>query len=166
MRLPRWAPWVREVLQGSPAITGVKPFAEAGIQDKPVGHIITLRTGATVAVQWVRTSADGNDDHSLPEEPVTGEPPTAVTLPELPSSGRTSLALVEEHLAALITNGGSSEIRAVERKSVRPEPGPRPYSVIVHMHSGAKVVGLFLRSAPAGASIGQGGGEYQNRDEV
>ncbi|MFB4307014.1 hypothetical protein [Actinomadura sp. GTD37] len=164
MRLPRWAPWVQEILTGSPAITQVQSFADAGIADRPCGHVITLRTGANVAVQWVRTSASGGEDQSQPEEPVTREAPAPVTLPELPSSGRTPLTLVEEHLAALITNGGSAEIREVARKSTRPEPGPRPCGIAVHMHSGADVFGVFLHTAPAGGSFS--GGEFQQREEV
>lgn len=164
MRLPRWAPWVQDVLAGSPAITGVQSFADAGITGKPFGHVITLRTGAKVAVQWVRTSASGGEDQSQPEEPVTGEPPARVTLPELPASGRVPLRLVEEHLAALIAGGGSNEIRAVERKSVRAEPGPRPCGLTVHMHSGADVFGVFVHMAPAGASFS--GGEFEQREEV
>lgn len=165
MRLPRWAPWIEGVLTGSPAITGVRSFADAGITDRPCGHVITLRTGATIAVQWVRTSASGGEDQSQPEEPVTGEPPAPVTLPELPTSGRVPLRLVEEHLAALIAGGGSDEIRAVERKSQRPDPGARPCGINVHMHSGASVYGVFLYTAPAGASIGSGG-EFRQREEV
>lgn len=116
MRLPRWAPWVEGVLSGSPAITSVKPFADAGITDPRFGHIITLSTGAQIELQWVRTSPPSGDDRE--EVPVTGEPPVPVTLPELPSSGRTSLSLIEQHLAALIVNGG---IRRSERSS-----GSRP----------------------------------------
>lgn len=165
MRLARWEPWVRDVLNGSPVITGVQRFADAGITTRPCGHVITLRTGATVAVQWVRTSASGGEDQSQPEQPVTGEPPAPVTLPELPASGRVPLTLVEEHLAALITNGGSAEVRAVERKSTRPDAGPRPCGLTIHMHSGADVFGVFLHTVPAGADL-TSGGEFQQRKEV
>lgn len=163
MRLPRWAPWVEGVLSGSPAITSVKPFADAGITDPRFGHIITLSTGAQIELQWVRTSPPSGDDRE--EVPVTGEPPVPVTLPELPSSGRTSLSLIEQHLAALIVNGGNPEIRAVERKSTREDAGLRPCCVIVRMHSGADIFGVFRNLASAGASIGQGG-EFQQREEV
>lgn len=165
MRLPRWAPWVQGVLAGSPAITGVQTFADAGITGKPCGHVITLRTGAAVAIQWVRTSASGGEDQSQPEEPVTGQPPAPVTLPELPASGRVVLTLVEEHLAALIVNGGSDEIRAVERTSQRPDQGSAKCGVNVHMHSGATVFAVFLYTASAGASI-TSGGEFQQREQV
>jgi len=163
MRLPRWAPWVQDVLQGSPAIVDVRTFAEAGITDPQYGHVITLRTGAQVALQWVRTSPPSGD---LGDEiPVTGEPPAAQTLPELPSSGKTPLALIEEHLAALIAGGGNAEIRVVERKSVREDAGPRPCCVVVRMHSGADIFGVFRSLASAGASLGSGG-EFQQREEV
>ncbi|NDU71237.1 hypothetical protein GWI34_01170 [Actinomadura sp. DSM 109109] len=163
MRLPRWAPWVEEVLKGSPAITSVKPFADAGITDPRYGHVITLRTGAQVALQWARTSPPSGD---LGEEShVTGEPPAAQTLPELPSTGKTPLRLIEAHIAALIANGANPEIKAVERKSVREDAGPRPCCVIVRMHSGADVFGVFRSLAPAGASISQGS-DFQQREEV
>lgn len=164
MRLPRWAPWVEDVLKGSPAITAVKPFADAGITDLKFGHVITLRTGAQIALQWVRTSPPSGDQ---PEEEAvaTGEPPAAQTLPELPGSGRTPLALVEEHIAALIANGGNAEIRAVERKSVRDDAGLRPCCVIVRMHNGADVFGVFRSMAPAGANL-TSGGDFQQREEV
>ncbi|SNR27201.1 hypothetical protein [Actinomadura mexicana] len=163
MRLPRWAPWVEDVLKGSPAITGVKLFADAGITDPQYGHVITLRTGAQVALQWTRTSPPSGD---LGEEtPVTGEPPASQTLPELPSTGRTPLRLIEQHIAALIANGANPEVKTVERKSVREDAGPRPCCVIVRMHSGADIFGVFRSLAPAGGSISQGG-DFQQREEV
>lgn len=162
MRLPRWTPWVQDVLEGSPAITSVRSFADAGITDPQYGHVITLRT-AQVALQWARTSPPSGDlgDEAI----VTGEPPAAMTLPELPATGKTPLRLIEEHIAALIAGGGNGEIRAVERKSVREDAGPRPCCVIVRMHSGADVFGVFRSLAPAGASIGQGG-DFRQREEV
>ncbi|GAA4393494.1 hypothetical protein GCM10023088_72960 [Actinomadura verrucosospora] len=162
MRLPRWAPWVGGVLSDSPAITSVKPFGDAGITDPRFGHIITLTTGAQIELQWVRTSPSSGDEHD--EVPVTGDPPVPVTLPEMPSSGRTSIRLIEQHLAALIVNGGNPEIRAVERKSTRAEAGLRPCCVIVRMHSGADIFGVFRSLAPAGASLGGGG--FQQGKEV
>lgn len=165
MRLPRWAPWVEEILAGSPAITQVTPFADAGITDKPFGHIITLRTGSTVAWQWVRTAPPTGEDQSQPEEPVSGQVLEAVTLPELPSSGRTPLQLLEEHLAALIVGGGSDEIRKVERTSTRDEPGMQKCGINIHMHSGAIVYGIVLHTAPAGAPT-TSGGAYEQRKEV
>lgn len=162
MRLPRWAPWIEGVLEGSPAITGVQTFADAGITDPRYGHVITLRTGAQIALQWVRTSPPSGDVGD--EVPVTGEPPAPQTLPELPTSGRTPLRLIEQHLAALIAGGGNTEIRAVERKSVRADAGPRPCCVVVRLHSGADIFGVFRSMAPAGASFS--GGEFQQREEV
>ncbi|MFC4055892.1 hypothetical protein ACFOY4_39915 [Actinomadura syzygii] len=163
MRLPRWAPWIEDVLNGSPSVTGVQTFAAAGIKDKPCGHVITLRTGATVALQWVRTAATGGEDQSQPEEPVTGKPSAPVELPDLPASGRIQLSLIEAHVAALIANGGSDEVSSVERTSQRPDS--KKCGVNVRMHSGANVYGVFLYTAPAGASFNSGG-EYQQREEV
>lgn len=163
MRLPRWAPWVHDVLNGSPAITQVQTFADAGIRDKPCGHVVRLRTGATIAVQWVRTSASGGEDQSQPEEPVTGEPPAPVEVPDLPASGKVPLTLVEAHLAALILGAANPEVRAVERTSQRPDGGK--CGVNVHMHSGATVYAVFLHTAPAGAGFSSGG-EYRQREEV
>ncbi|WP_141583547.1 hypothetical protein [Actinomadura sp. WMMA1423] len=141
----------------------MQTFAEAGIADPRYGHVITLRTGATIGLQWVRTSPPTGDDQE--EVPVTGEPPTPLTLPELPSSGRTPLRLIEQHLAALIANGENPEIRAVEQKSARGDTGPRPCGVIVRMHSGADIFGVFRSMASAGASLSSGG-EFQQREEV
>lgn len=163
MRLPRWAPWIGEVLAGSPAIQEVGTFEQAGITGKPFGHVIRLRTGATIAIQWVRTAASGGEDQSQPEEPVTGEPPAAVEVPDLPASGKVPLALVEAHLAALILGAANPEVRAVERTSER--PGSKKAGVNIHMHSGATVYAVILRTASAGASIGSGG-DYQQREEV
>lgn len=164
MRLPRWAPWIAEVMAGSPAIQSVETFEQVGIRDKPCGHVVTLRTGAKVAIQWVRTSASGGEDQSQPEEPVTGEPPRAVEVPDLPASGKVPLTLVEAHLAALITGAVHPEIRAVERTSQRPDW--KKCGVNVHMHSGAVVYAVFLHTAPAGAPISSGGAAYQQREEV
>ncbi|WP_433225670.1 hypothetical protein [Actinomadura formosensis] len=149
-----------------PFQTGAGSVTRARVtrQQEDICDCPDVRTGAKIAVQWVRTSASGGEDQDQPEEPVTGEPPASVTLPELPASGRVPLRLVEEHLAALITGGGSNEIRAVERKSVRADPGPRPCGLTVHMHSGADVFGVFVHMTPAGASFS--GGEFEQREEV
>ena len=163
MRLPRWMPWIEGVLTGSPAITSVQSFADAGITDPKFGHVITLRTGAQIMLQWVRTSPPSGDLGD--EETVTGEPPAAQTLPELPSTGRTPLRLIEQHLAALIANGRNAEIRAVEQKSTREDAGPRPCCVIVRMHNGSDVFGVFRSLASAGASLSSGG-DFQQREEV
>ena len=163
MRLTRWAPWVEDVLNGSPAITSVKTFADAGITDPQFGHVITLRTGAQAAIQWVRTSPPTGDQSD--EVVVTGEPPAAQTLSELPGSGRTQLVQIEEHLAALIANGANPEVKAVERKSTREDAGPRPCCVIVRMHNGSDVFGVFRSLAPAGANLSSGG-DFQQREEV
>lgn len=164
MRMPRWAPWIAEVMAGSPAISDVQTFADAGIRDKPCGHVITLRTGATIAIQWVRTSASGGEDQSLPEgDPITGEPPAAVEVPDLPASGRVPLTLIEAHLAALILGAQHPEIRAVERTSQR--PGEKKCGINVTMHSGAVVYAVILHTAPAGAAT-TSGGVYQQREEV
>lgn len=165
MRLPRWAPWIEDILRGSPAIGQVRTLADDGITDPRYGHILTLRTGAQIALQWVRTSAATGEDHSEPEVPVTGEPLAPVELPDLPASGRVPLELVEAHLAALIINGSHPEIRAVERKSQRPDPGPRPCCVTVHCYSQADIFGLFWQAAPAGAALSSGG-DFQQRKEV
>lgn len=164
MRLPRWMPWIEGLLEGSPAITGVKTFADAGITDPRYGHVITLRTGAQALLQWVRTSPPTGDQSE--EVVVTGEPPATQTLPELPASGRTPLRLIEQHLAALIANGANPEIRAVERTSTRDDVDPRrPCCVVVRMHSGADIVALFRNLAPAGANLNSGD-EFQQREEV
>jgi hypothetical protein len=162
MRLPRWVPWIEEVLNGSPAITSVQSFADAGITDPRYGHVITLRTGARIQLQWTRTSPPSGDlgDEAI----VTGEPPARVTLPELPSTGRTPLRDIERHLVALIANAGNPEIKTVEQKSTREDAGPRPCCVIVRFHNGADIFGAFRSLAPAGA--GFSGGEHQQREEV
>ncbi|GLZ16147.1 hypothetical protein Acsp04_63820 [Actinomadura sp. NBRC 104425] len=164
MRLARWEPWVRDVLAASPAVAEVAPFAEAGIDHKPCGTTIRFATGAQVYVQWVRASGAG-DDHSVPEEPVTGTPPEPVTVPDLPTSGRLPMRQVEQHLAALINNAGSPEIKSVTGKAAAGEDGPRPYGLEVQFHSGHTNYGLFLHTLPAGAKPTQEG-EFQQRKEI
>uniref|UniRef100_UPI003F497EA9 hypothetical protein n=1 Tax=Actinomadura sp. CA-154981 TaxID=3240037 RepID=UPI003F497EA9 len=161
-------PWVQEVLQGSPAITQVENYTDAGITNPQYGHVITLRTGARVSIQWVRTSPP-TGDQSEEETVVTGERPALQTLQELPASGRTPLRDIERHLVALIANAaheGNPEVRSVEQKSVREDAGLRPCCVIVRMHNGSQIFGLFRSLAPAGASISSGGESFQQREEV
>lgn len=168
MRLTRWTPWVHDVLEGSPGIAGVRTFEAEGITDPRFGHILTLRTGAQISIQWVRSSPPSGDQ-SEEEAVVTGEPPASRVLPELPTSGQTQLRLVEEHLVALIANAasqGNPEIKSVEQKSVREDADPRrPCCVVVRLHNGSDVFGLFRGLAPAGASISHGG-DFQQREEV
>jgi hypothetical protein len=152
---------VRGILAEAPGVASVAPFADEGITDKPCGNVITLSTGARLYVQWVRTAAAGGEDQSQPEVPVTGQAPEPVGVPALPASGRTSMALVEEFLVAVITNGKSDEIKSVSGKTDR--SGQQPYGLTIAMHSGANVYGLFLHTLPAGQSPG---GEFQQREEV
>ena len=161
MRLSRWEPWVREVLAEAPGVGSVTSFADAGFTDKPCGTIITLASGARLYVQWVRTSVSGGEDQSQPEEPKTGPALDPVGVPALPTSGPVSMSLIEEWLVAVITNGGSDEIRSVSGKSDR--SGQQPYGLSVAMHSGAVVYGLFLHTLPAGTSPGE---EFKQRHEV
>ncbi|GAA4157506.1 hypothetical protein [Actinomadura keratinilytica] len=164
MRLARWEPWVRDVLAQSPAIAEVAPFSESGV-DKPCGTTIRLATGARVDIQWVRASGPG-DDHSVPEEPVTGPAPEPVEVPDLPTSGRLPMRQVEAHLVALINNAANAEIQRVSGKAaVQGEDGPRPYGIEVRFHSGHVNYGVLLHTLPAGTAPTQEG-EFQQRKEI
>ncbi|WP_131738493.1 hypothetical protein [Actinomadura roseirufa] len=151
------------MLAGSPAISEVQSFEQAGIRDKPYGHVITLRTGAKLAVQWVRTAPNGGEDQSQPETPVTGAPAVAVEVPDLPATGRIPLTRVEAHLAALILGAGNPEIRAVECISQRPDG--KKSGINVSMHSTAVVYGIPLYTASAGQALSMEGA-YQQRKDV
>lgn len=167
MRLPRWAPWIGEVLANSPAITDVTPFEAAGITHKPCGHVVTLRTGARVYLQWVRTAATVvDDDHAKPEQGVPGAPTEVVPEVTLPTSGQIPLRLIEQHLVALIANTEHPEIAEVVAKSDvdSSTTPPGPCRVAVHFHSGASIIGLFLHTLPAGSSPGRE--EFRQRQEI
>jgi len=166
MRLARWEPWVRDVLATSPAVAEVAPFSKVGIHHKPCGTAVQFTTGAQVYVQWVRASGGAGDDHSVPEEPVTGPAPEPVEVPDLPTSGRLPMRQVEAHLVALISNAAHPEIQRVTGKAaVQGEDGPRPYGIEVRFHSGHTQYGLFLHTLPAGTAPTQEG-EFQQRKEI
>ena len=166
MRLARWEPWVRDVLAGSPAIAKVAPFNAVDIHHKPCGTAVQFQAGAQVYVQWIRASGGAGDDHSIPEEPVTGPAPEPVEVPDLPTSGRLPMRQVEAHLVALITNAANPEIKSVAGKAQQNgEDGPRPYGLEIQYYSGHVNYGLFLHTLPAGAQPSKEG-EFQQRKEI
>ena len=167
MKPRRFRPWAEEQIRKSPAVASVEAIPD----DRP-GHDyliythVTFTTGAKVIIHMVGTSpsvgggAVGEDDAT-----VTGPAPEPVKVPELATSGRLKTRDIEQHLAALLNNAGSDEIRDVAGYSQHPQLGSdqQPYGIRIRFHDESAVYALFWKMAPAG---GQPGGEFQQREEV
>lgn len=167
MKPRRYQPLAEDLIRQSPAVASVDavPNGEPG-NEHIIYTRITFATGAQIIIHWVSTSpqagsgAVGEDDAV-----VTGPPPEPVTVPELATSGRLKTRDIEQHLAAVLNNGGSDEIRDVAGYSQDPKLGSdqQPYGIRIRFHDESAVYGLFRQMAPAGA---RPGGDFQQREEV
>lgn len=85
------------------------------------------------------------EDHSKPEIPVTGEPPTETTSPD-PLGKTFDPTAAEQYIAAILTNSGNNEIKNVYGYSSRATPtSPTAHpGVGLEFHSTGKGYLLFL----------------------
>lgn len=156
-----FAGWAERVLGQSPAIARISRAPEA---DPPFVSVIELASGAAIHLQWVGTAPPKPED---PDNPVTGQPPAPVKVPELSTSGRLRTADVEAHLAALLTNAGNDQIMDVTGYTQDPTLGSdgQRHGIRIRCHDESAVYGLFRHTLPAGQRAVQGG-EFKQREEV
>ncbi|ARQ70324.1 hypothetical protein [Streptomyces marincola] len=118
---------------------------------RPFGVVVTVPGGARLWHAITVQSAEG-ERYDQDEQPVEKEAPAPVTVPEL-GAGRVSLGVLEEYLAALLTNTGSPEIVKTWRYSDREQAGTTP-GLGVEFWSGARAYAPFVLAARAGGSPG------------
>lgn len=163
MKPRRFAEWAEPILLASPAIAAV---TEHEIKDIPRLSRVEFATGAQIIIQWAGTAPPtGGGAPGEGDRVVTGQPPAPVKIPELATSGRLRTRDIEQHLAALLNNGGHEEILDVTGYSQDPKLGSetQPYGIRIRFHDDSTVYAYFRRMAPAG---GQPGGDFQQREEV
>lgn len=165
MKPEPFRPWAQEQFAKSVAVASVD-----GVQDeqRENAHItythVTLATGAKIVIHWVGSSPPVPVD---PDNPVTGQPPAPVKVPELATSGRLRTADIEEHLAALLNNGGHEQVLDVTGYSADPKLGgaTQPYGIRIRFHDESIVYGLFRHTLSKGQQPGQHT-EFNQREEV
>lgn len=152
MRPARFETTLKTLLQqaGGP-VQDVKTVAEAGYDGHPYGLIVTYTTGARVVLQFVQTSAPG-DDFSQPEQIIEGDtPPIPTPMPDdLFDGGRLQLAAVDRHLAALVTSSGSREVQSAEAFSTRGTKGAIEYGAKIVHHDGSVIYVYVVMALPQG----------------
>lgn len=160
-----YAEHAEQVIRQSPAIASI---TRAPDDDPPCVTRVELATGAQIYVQWVGAAPpNGGGDTGEPDKPVTGPPPAPVKVPELATSGRLRTADIEQHLAALLANGGNTQVRDVAGYSTDPALGSdqQRYGIRIRCHDESAVYALFRHTLPKGQQPGHGS-EFNQREEV
>jgi len=144
MRVPRLTAHLQQALTavGSPAIVGVKTFADAGYDAKPSGVIVDLASGGSVYLQVTRSSPPEGDDFDAEEKIVTGEILSPVPVPAL-AAGPVRTEDLRNLIVAALINIGSPEIASAG-------PGTTDYGIVIDFHDGAKGFVLMVHTVPAG----------------
>ncbi|AGP56202.1 hypothetical protein [Streptomyces rapamycinicus] len=150
MRPQRFQDWAVEALRQGPEVAEVEPWQEGHKQ--PFGVKTRLRTGAEIWMGITAVSPPG-EDYGQPEQPVEGEAPAAVPVPELVgATGKVAITQAERHLAALLNNAGSGEVAGAYGYSDR-GPAQNP-GVGVDFHSGGKIHCVFVHALRSGQNPG------------
>lgn len=160
-----FAAWAEPVIGQSPAVAAVDRMPDG---DPPCVTRVELATGAQIYLQWVGGAPPtGAAPAGEPDPAVTGPAPAPVQVPELATRGHLRTADVEQHLAALLANGGHDQIVDVSGYSTDPKLGSdtQPYGIRVRFHDGSEVYALFRYTLPRGAAPSSGG-EFKQREEV
>ncbi len=163
-----FAPWAEKIIEQSPAVARVEhgPVGEGDEARPDGGTKITFGNGAQLYIGWVGTAPPtkgGATDESDPA--MTGPAPTPITVPDLSASGRLRTENIEQHLAALLANGGHDQILDVTGYTADPKLGSetQPYGLRVRFHDESAVYGLFIHTLSSGQRPGK---PYDQRKEV
>ena len=141
MRPERLMNFVAETLDKAPGVEA-RPWQDG--TRRPYGVHVRFATGSELRLGVMAASPPG-EDHSKPEVPVTGEPPTETAVPD-PLSKPFEPVAAEQYIAAILTNSGNNEIKNVYGYSSRATPtSPTAHpGVGVEFHSTGKGFLLFL----------------------
>ncbi|GHJ28223.1 hypothetical protein [Streptomyces hygroscopicus] len=151
MRPQRFQDWAVDALRQGTEVAEVEPWQDG--RNRPYGLKTRFRTGAEIWMGITAVAPPG-EDYSQPEQPVEGEPPAAVPVPELVgANGKVSVTQAERHLAALLNNAGSAEVAGAYGYSDRADPALNP-GVGVDFHSGGKIHCVFVHALRPGQNPG------------
>jgi hypothetical protein len=159
-------PWAEQVFAQSPAVAAVDAVQQPPPEEYITHTHVTFETGARLVIHWVGTSSpNGSGPVGEPDPVVTGPPPAPVKVPDLAASGRLRTAGVEQHLAALLNNGGHDQILDVDGYSAHPKLGSetQPYGIRVRFHDESAAYGLFIHTLSSGQ---RPGAEFDQRKEI
>jgi hypothetical protein len=136
MRPARFEALLADAARHVPVVDGVKTLADAGHTEHPFGVAVHLRDGSQAWWSFTVQSRSG-DSYAEPEsEPISGERPEPIAMPDFPADpvemSDLELALAAQ-LLALDTN---AEIKEIQRFSQRPDKGAIPYGLKVVFHPG------------------------------
>jgi hypothetical protein len=165
MKPAHFAPWAEQTIGQSPAVASVTRVPDA---DPPCVTRVELATGAQIYLQWIGGAPpSGSAPVGEPDPVVTGPAPAPVQVPELATRGNLRTADVEQHLAALLNNGGHDQLADVSGYSADPKMGSdqQPYGIRIRFHDGSAVWALFRYTLPRGQQPSSGG-EFKQREEV
>lgn len=167
MKPQHFAPWAEQTIGQSAAVARVESGGVGrGDEAMPCSTRFTFATGAQVHIGWVCTSPPtGGGAVGEPDAVVTGPIPEPVKVPELRTSGRLRTADIEQHLAALINNGGHEQVQMVRGYTADPKLGSdsQPYGLRIDFHDASTVYGLFIHTLSSGQQPGK---PYDQREEV
>ena len=152
MRPQRFQDWAVTTLRQAPEVAEVEPWQDG--RTRPLGLKVRLRTGAEI---WTGITAVGapGEDYSQPEQPVVGEAPAEVPVPELVgANGKVNVRGSELYLAAVLNNAGSAEVASTYGYSDRAAPALHP-GVGVNFHSGGKINCVFVHALRPGQNPGK-----------
>ncbi|WP_330479845.1 hypothetical protein OG301_39220 (plasmid) [Streptomyces platensis] len=141
MRPERLMNFVTETLDKAPGVQA-RPWQDG--TNRPYGVHARFASGSELRLGVMVTTPPG-EDHSKPEIPVTGEPPTETTSPD-PLGKTFDPTAAEQYIAAILTNSGNNEIKNVYGYSSRATPtSPTAHpGVGLEFHSTGKGYLLFL----------------------
>ncbi|AMS01585.1 MULTISPECIES: hypothetical protein [Streptomyces] len=149
MRLDTFHAFAVSALADAPDVLSSVPWDRG--KEHLRGIHVTLTTGAQVWIGVTSAAAPG-DQWQGPEIPVEGEPPAEIPYPQLFEDGKktTTPALLQDYLAAALTNSGSKQIAsAAGYGSDALHPG---FGVV--FHDGARGFCLFHHTARQGQTLG------------
>lgn len=150
MRPRRFEALLADAARHIPVVDGVKTLADVGHTEHPFGVAAHLRDGGQA--WWSATVQSRADDrYSEPEsEPISGERPEPIAMPEFPT-GEVQMSDLELALAAqLLALDSHAEIKEIQRFSQRPDDGAIPYGLKVVFHpGGADAAKAFVNSLAA-----------------
>lgn len=156
MRPDRFEQLLADANRHIPAVDGVKTLADAGHTEHPYGVAAHLSDGSQVWWSFTVQSRPG-DRYEQPEtEPVSGERPASIVMPEQPV-GAVQMSYLEEALAAqLLALDEYAEIKAVHRFSAGEGPRAIPFGLRVEFHDTSKAFVNSLATVRAGQDAPRG----------
>lgn len=135
MRPARFEALLADAARHVPVVDGVKTLADAGHTEHPYGVIAHLRDGGQAWWSFTVQSRSGDRYADTETDPITGERPTPLAMPNF-GTGPVEMADLELALAAqLLELDTRGEIKEIERYSTQASSAI-PYGLRIVFHPG------------------------------